>query len=81
MPPNRICGSNIDETAVLCAIELSTEKFCPVQSMLGKAFPMRLIYRIFNEDAKTLLKEGQYIQKQAGYSPVCFCNWMHSLYG
>jgi putative redox protein len=57
-------GSNVDEAAVVRAIELSAEKYCPAQAMLGKAFPIRLIYKIFDADSKTLLKEGEYVQKQ-----------------
>jgi putative redox protein len=58
-----ISGSGVDEAAVLRAIELSTEKYCPAQAMLGKAFPMRLVYKIFDDDGKALLKEGEYVQK------------------
>ena len=57
-------GSNIDEAAVLRAIELSAEKYCPAQAMLGKVFPIRLVYKIFDEETKALLKEGEYIQKE-----------------
>jgi putative redox protein len=58
-----ISGSGVDEAAVLRAIELSTEKYCPAQAMLSKAFPMRLVYKIFDDDGKALLKEGEYVQK------------------
>jgi hypothetical protein len=34
--------------------------------MLGKAFPMRLIYKILDEESKTVLREGEYVQKKAG---------------
>lgn len=61
-----VSGLNINEAAVLRAIELSTEKYCPAQAMLSKAFPMRLTYKIYDEDEKTLLKEGEYIQQQTG---------------
>ena len=56
-------GEKISEEAVLRAIQLSAEKYCPAQAMLSKAFPMQLIYKIFDDDGKTVLKEGQYTQK------------------
>lgn len=58
-----VTGKNVDEAALLRAIELSAEKYCPAQAMLSKAFPMQLIYKIFDDDGKTVLKEGAYIQK------------------
>jgi putative redox protein len=59
-----VTGRDVDEAAVLRAIELSAEKFCPAQAMLSKAFPMQLVYRIFDEDGKTLVKQGEYVPKQ-----------------
>jgi putative redox protein len=59
----RVSGRDVDETALLRAIELSAEKYCPAQAMLGKAFPMQLIYKIFDDDGKTLIKQGEYIAK------------------
>ncbi|GAB4496752.1 MAG: OsmC family protein [Anaerolineales bacterium] len=61
----QIYGTNVDEAAVLRAIGLSAEKYCPAQAMLSKAFPIRLVYKIFDADTKTLLKEGEYMQQQA----------------
>jgi putative redox protein len=61
-----VTGKDVDEAALLRAIELSTEKYCPAQAMLGKAFPMQLVYKIFDEDGKTLVKQGEYTAKQAG---------------
>jgi putative redox protein len=57
-------GRDVDEAAVLRAIQLSTEKYCPAQAMLSKAFPIRLIYKIFDESGKTLVKQGEYVAKQ-----------------
>lgn len=62
----QVTGRGVDAGALLRAIELSAEKYCPAQAMLGKAFPMRLIYKIMDEDTKEILKEGEYIQKQTG---------------
>ena len=59
-----VSGKDVDESAVLRAIELSTERYCPAQAMLGKAFPMQLVYKIFDEDGKTLVKQGEYVAKQ-----------------
>jgi putative redox protein len=50
-----VTGHNVDEQAVRRAIELSTTKYCPAQSMLGKVVPMELRYSIF---------EGESIQNQ-----------------
>ena len=58
-----VTGENVDEAALLRAIELSAEKYCPAQAMLSKAFPMKLVYKILSEDGRTLLKEGTYIPK------------------
>jgi putative redox protein len=60
-----VSGRDVDDTAVLRAIELSAEKYCPAQAMLGKAFPMQLVYKIFDEDGKTLVKQGEYVAKHS----------------
>ena len=61
-----ITGRDVDEAALLRAIELSAEKYCPAQAMLSKAFPMQLIYKIFDEDRKTVVKQGEYRPKMVG---------------
>jgi putative redox protein len=61
-----VTGKDVDESALVRAIALSAEKYCPAQAMLGKAFPMQLVYKIFDEDGKTLVKQGEYVAKQAG---------------
>ena len=58
-----VTGENVDEAALLRAIGLSAEKYCPAQAMLSKAFPMKLAYKILSEDGRTILKEGTYIPK------------------
>jgi putative redox protein len=60
-----ITGKNVDESAVVRSIELSAEKYCPAQAMLSKAFPIQMIYKIFAEDGKTLMKNGEYILKSS----------------
>jgi len=61
-----IIGHNVDEAAVLRAIELSALKYCPAQAMLSKAFPMELSYQIYEEKdgAKELTRQGQWKQPQ-----------------
>jgi putative redox protein len=55
-------GKDLDEGAALRAIELSAEKYCPAQAMLSKAFPMKLVYKIYDENG-SLVKEGEYKAK------------------
>lgn len=55
----KVTGENVDEAALLRAIELSATKYCPAQSMLSKAFPMDLVYEIYEPDG-TLAKTGQW---------------------
>jgi putative redox protein len=58
-----VTGKDVDESALLRAIELSVEKYCPAQAMLVKAFPIQLEYKIFDEDGLTVLNKGTYISK------------------
>ena len=57
-----VTGHNVDEKAVLRAIELTAEHYCPAQAMLGKVFPIDLHYQIFEENGggKELVVEGTY---------------------
>ncbi len=50
-------GKDVEEAAVLRAIQLSADKYCPVYAMLSEVFPIELRYRILNE-AGGLVKEG-----------------------
>ena len=54
-----VSGDEINEAAVLRAIELSALRYCPAQAMLGKVFPMQLVYYIYTTDG-TLIKQGEY---------------------
>ena len=45
-----VTGKNVDEAAVLRAMELSFTKYCPVQKMLEGAFPMDLHYEIYEDE-------------------------------
>ncbi|HNE05881.1 MAG TPA: OsmC family protein [Anaerolineales bacterium] len=60
----QVYGTDVDEGALLRAIGLSAEKYCPAQAMLSKAFPIRLTYKIFDAETKSLVKEGEYQPKQ-----------------
>lgn len=58
-----ITGHNVDEAAVVRAIELSATKYCPAQAILTKVFPIELRYEIFEGDKsgeRQLVKEGVY---------------------
>jgi len=45
-----VTGKDIEETAVLRAMELSANKYCPAQIMLGQVFPIDLHYEIYEEE-------------------------------
>jgi len=45
-----VTGSNIDPKAVERAMELSSQKYCPAQNMLGKAVNIELVYRIIDTE-------------------------------
>ena len=58
-----VTGHNVDEKAVVRAIELTSERYCPAQAMLGQIMPIDLHYQIFEEatGGKRLVVEGEYI--------------------
>jgi putative redox protein len=47
-----VTGKEVDEAAVLRSIELSMTKYCPVQVMLARAFPMELHYEIYEDQGE-----------------------------
>jgi putative redox protein len=57
-----VTGANVEEAAVLRAIELSMTKYCPVQVMLAQAVPMELHYQIYEEQDGTrqLVSQGKW---------------------
>ena len=57
-----VTGHDVDEKAVLRAIELTSESYCPAQAMLGKVMPIDLRYQIFEEEngVRELVTEGVY---------------------
>ena len=62
-----ITGRNVDEAAVVRAIQLSSENYCPAQAMLGKLMPIDLRYRIYEaqDGEKNLVKEGVYSRTES----------------
>jgi putative redox protein len=58
-----VTGKNVDETAVLRALELSFTKYCPAQKMLDGAFPMDLRYEIYEDEgdgSRRLISQGDW---------------------
>jgi putative redox protein len=58
-----LTGRDLDEKALLRAIELSATRYCPAHAMLSKAFPIALKYFLFEEDEhgeRQLLNSGEY---------------------
>ena len=57
-----VTGHNVDEAAVVRAIELTASTYCPAQAMLGKVMPIDLRYQIFEDEGgeKKLVKQGVY---------------------
>jgi putative redox protein len=63
-----VTGHDVDEAAVLRAIELSAERYCPAQGMLARVFPITLRYKIFEaqEGGEKFVTEGAYAPQQRG---------------
>lgn len=60
-----ISGHNLDEAAVVRAIELSATRYCPAQAMFQNVFPMELKYHIYEDKGdgeRELVKSGLYKQ-------------------
>ncbi len=58
-----VTGHDVDEAALLRAVELSMTKYCPVHAMLSKAFPIELTYTINESEGagkERLIKQGTY---------------------
>ena len=57
-----VSGHGVDEAAVVRAIELSAQRYCPAQTMLSQVFPMELRYKIFEQvvGGQKLVTEGIY---------------------
>ena len=64
-----VTGKNVDEAAVLRAMELSFTKYCPVQKMLEGAFPMDLRYEIYEDEGngtRRLTSQGNWQEASQG---------------
>jgi putative redox protein len=61
----RITGQNVDESAVLRAIELSALRYCPAQAMLGKIMPLELRYTLYEDSQPNPVKQGVYTPSEA----------------
>jgi putative redox protein len=57
-----VTGHGVDEKAVVRAIELTAQSYCPAQAMLGKVMPIDLHYQIFEDEdsGKKLVTEGKF---------------------
>lgn len=58
-----ITGHNIDEAAVVRAIELSATVYCPAQAMFNQLMPIELLYRIYEDGVEgqpELVTSGEY---------------------
>lgn len=58
-----VTGKNVDEKAVVRAIQLSAERYCPAHAMLSKVFPIELHYKIIEDvgdEEENLFVEGTF---------------------
>ena len=58
-----VTGHGVDEKAVLRAIQLSAERYCPAQGMLCQIVPIDLAYQIFeagDNGDRQLVTSGEY---------------------
>jgi putative redox protein len=57
-----VAGVSLEVESVLKAIDLSATKYCPVQAMLSKAFPIELHYSIYEAGpaGQNLIGKGIY---------------------
>ena len=58
-----VSGKNIEEAAVVRAIELSATRYCPAQAMFSKLFPIQMEYSIYEDlgdGQRTLVKRGAF---------------------
>jgi putative redox protein len=57
-----VTGCNLDEAAVVRAIELSAIRYCPAQAMFARLMPIALKYHIYEpeENGRKLVKSGEW---------------------
>jgi len=61
-----VSGHNVNEQAVLRAIELSALRYCPAQNMLSQIMPITLkyfIYEVQDHDERSLIMSGEWSEK------------------
>ena len=59
-----VSGHDVDEAAVIRAIELSAKRYCPAQSMLNKVMEIELHYEIYEDKGdgeSDLMTKGIYL--------------------
>ncbi len=59
-----VSGRELDESAVVRSIQLSSERYCPAQAMFHRVMPIDLIFHIYEDmgnGKKDLVKSGQYL--------------------
>ncbi|OQX61623.1 MAG: osmotically inducible protein OsmC [Anaerolineaceae bacterium 4572_5.1] len=59
-----VTGHNVDEAAVIRAIELSAKRYCPAQGMLDKVMEIDLHYEIYEDKGdgeNELVTKGTYL--------------------
>lgn len=59
-----VSGRDVNEKAVVRAIELSATRYCPAQSMLAQVFPMELKYFIYGEAGELVISGIYEISEQ-----------------
>lgn len=60
-----VSGSNLDEAALLRAIELSATRYCPAQAMLSSVFPIKMEYEILEGqgESRKVTAKGEWSPK------------------
>ena len=61
-----VTGHGISENALRRSIALSSTTYCPVQGMLSKVMPIKLIYAIYEGDSteeRTLVVSGEWTEE------------------
>jgi putative redox protein len=60
-----VVGHNVQEAALITAIDRSIKKYCPVHAMLRQVFPIEVRYSIHEDNgngAFSLVKEGVFVE-------------------
>jgi len=64
----QVTGHAVEEAAVLRAIELSLEKYCPVHAMLSQVFPIDVTYLVCEDEgdgSRRVVAEGSFLPPEA----------------